>query len=439
MFFYYLDLAVRSIKRTPFVSGLMVLALAAGVGLTITMLSVYLQLSNNPAAGLKVQPYAVQLQTQPEGRETGYWGAFRQVTYRDAYALTHSDTDATKLMMFKSSFAVKTENPTTKPVMETVRITNGSFFKMWEMEFIAGSVWSDQVDKEGGFDLVIAESLATQLFGNKDAMNQIINLDGKPYRVVGIVKDYHPMPKLYDLNNDIFVGERMFIPISLTPTEKFGTSGNNNSWKGEPINTYEDRLASEILWLQQWVSFDNAQQKEQFTQWVENYIAEQKLLGRFQSDDPKMFLRTPEEWLTINDVVDEESTLMVAISALFLVICIINTIGLLLGKFFKGAPAVGTRRALGASQAQIFSQHIVEVALIGAVGAMLGLVFAFSILNVLDAILNTGSQLGYGLTEIHWTIWFYAPAISIAAAVIAGIIPAWRICRMPPSLYLKIQ
>ena len=41
MFLHYIDLSWRSIKRTPVISFLMVFAIAIGIGLTMTSLSVY--------------------------------------------------------------------------------------------------------------------------------------------------------------------------------------------------------------------------------------------------------------------------------------------------------------------------------------------------------------------------------------------------------------
>ncbi len=47
MFIYYVDLAWRSIKKTPILSLLMVLAISVGIGITITTLNVYSMMSFN--------------------------------------------------------------------------------------------------------------------------------------------------------------------------------------------------------------------------------------------------------------------------------------------------------------------------------------------------------------------------------------------------------
>ena len=57
-------------------------------------------------------------------------------------------------------------------------------------------------------------------------------------------------------------------------------------------------------------------------------------------------------------------------------VCLVNTIGLLLAKFLRRAPEVGVRRALGASKAQVFLQHLIEVGLLGFSGGLLGILLA---------------------------------------------------------------
>ena len=51
MFGYYLDLALRSLKRNPVLTGLMVLAIALGIGASMTTLTVLHVLSGDPLPG----------------------------------------------------------------------------------------------------------------------------------------------------------------------------------------------------------------------------------------------------------------------------------------------------------------------------------------------------------------------------------------------------
>ena len=104
-------------------------------------------------------------------------------------------------------------------------------------------------------------------------------------------------------------------------------------------------------------------------------MREQKTLGRFERP-LNNHLTHPDEWLEVNEVVRDDNRVLVGLSFMFLAVCLLNMIGLLLAKFLGAAPLVGLRRALGASKATIFRQHLVEVGVIGFGGGLLGIALA---------------------------------------------------------------
>jgi putative ABC transport system permease protein len=82
-------------------------------------------------------------------------------------------------------------------------------------------------------------------------------------------------------------------------------------------------------------------------------------------------------------VVGNDTKLSAWLAFGFLVLCLVNTIGLLLAKFSVRAAEVGIRRALGASRREIFRQFLIESAVVGLVGGVLGLVLAFGALALI--------------------------------------------------------
>jgi len=108
---------------------------------------------------------------------------------------------------------------------------------------------------------------------------------------------------------------------------------------------------------------------------------------------------------------------------------------LLLAKFLGGAPLVGLRRALGASRSMIFRQHLVEVSVIGVAGGLLGV--GLTVLGLLQ--IRAMYENYEGLTRVDFTMVILAIAIALAAGVIAGLYPTWRVCRTQPASYLKTQ
>jgi putative ABC transport system permease protein len=134
---------------------------------------------------------------------------------------------------------------------------------------------------------------------------------------------------------------------------------------------------------------------------------------------------------------------LVGLSFAFLAVCLINTVGLLLAKFLNGAAITGVRRALGASRRQVFQQHLVEVGVLASAGAVLGLILSaigLALVHALYASVRFGEGGGMQeLTHFDTTSVVWAVILAVAATLVAGLYPAWRIGRLPPAVYLKSQ
>ncbi|WP_299007531.1 ABC transporter permease [uncultured Shewanella sp.] len=433
MFFYYMDLGWRSIKKTPYLSLLMVLAISIGIGITITTFNVYQQMNTNPAGERTTQLFAVQLMSQ--GKDA--WPDINeQITYQDAINLRKSTVPTRQVAMFKTGAALQTMDVDFQPRLERIRATDSDFFELFSVPFLYGKPWSKNIDTDAAYQVVISQSLNQDLFKGENSVGRELYLNQKLYQVVGVIAHWKVDPKYYDLNNGPFSDpELIYVPFSLSPIEEFESWGNNQSWKTEDIRNYQEGLMSESHWLQYWVELESEQQVQDYQAWLKAYVKQQQGLGRFERDDARGEIADVQTWLNINKVVPEDNKILVGLSLLFLVVCLVNMLGLLLAKFLKQAPEVGVRRAIGASRLHIFAQYMVEVAILGAAGGVFGLFWAWTALSLL----TSRFKLGEALTQLDWSMWLFAPTVAISAALLAGMYPAWRICRTQPSIYLKSQ
>jgi len=122
------------------------------------------------------------------------------------------------------------------------------------------------------------------------------------------------------------------------------------------------------------------------------------------------------------------------VSVGFFVICLINTIGLLLAKFMRRAPEIGVRRALGAPRRQIYGQFLIEAATVGLAGGLMGL------------LLTAVGMLGVGLlfesaiarlAHLDLSLVALTMVVAIFATVLAAFYPAWRAAQVQPAWQLK--
>ncbi|WP_076541656.1 ABC transporter permease [Shewanella sp. UCD-KL21] len=437
MFLYYCDLAWRSIKKTPMLSLLMILAISIGIGITITTLNVYKTMSYNPAGDRSEQINSVQLWSQ--GLDS--WDGFQSnLTYTDVTNLRNNNDLSVKAASFRTGLAMQSEDPQIQPVLKSVRVIDRDFFTIFEVPFLYGDRWDKSVDAQPAYQVVIGEKLNQSFFDGANSVGKTIYLNRKPYQVVGVIKDWNPQPKYYDpLNGAFNDAEEIFVPFSLTPLEEFDVWGNTNGWKFEPMLTYQDRLNSEKTWIQFWALLPTVADKQQLQTWLTQYVEQQRSFGRF-TDTAKttavsVQISDIEKWLVDSEVVPRDNKILVGLSVLFLTVCLVNILGLLLTKFLKRAPEVGVRRAIGASRGQIFSQYMVEVGIIGFIGGVVGLLWAWGSLTLLESQFNVDASVA-GLDSSMWII---TPIIAILTAVLAGVYPAWVVCRTKPSVYLKAQ
>lgn len=253
---------------------------------------------------------------------------------------------------------------------------------------------------------------------------------------MGVSANWDHHVKYYDVNNGAFnSSEQLYIPFAIGALEEITTWGNLNGWKHEGIKNYQDLMHSEHVWIQFWVQLNTEAEKQQFANFLMTFMEEQREKGRFNRETLEYKLRNVTEWLEYNSVVSEDNRILVGLSFMFLLVCVSNILGLLLAKFLKRAPEVGVRRALGASKRHIFAQHIVEVSVIGLAGGLLGIVIAQI---GLWGIRVTNSYYD-ALATMDVSMLLAAPIIALVASFLAGLYPAWLVCRTQPAIYLKSQ
>jgi putative ABC transport system permease protein len=437
MFLHYIDLSWRSMKRTPLVSVLMILAIAVGIGITMTSLSVYHMMSMDPIPHKSDKLFSVQLNTTDDGNN--WWtedDVPLQLTYKDAMALHNTDTPESKTASVRALFTVHMNNQEVKPFLASTRIIGRDFFSMFEIAFLYGEAWTNEQEAAATPVVVLDEETNDRLFGGENSVGKQIYLDDTAFRIVGVTKQWRIHTKYYDLNNGAFVSpESMFMPITLIAPLEIQNMGNTNGWKYEEINTFQERLQSEMFWLQFWAELNTPEELQNYKDYIRAYLVEQGTKSRFERKIPQFNLKDVNEWMQYNKVVSADNKVLVGLSFLFLAVCSANVLGLLLGKFLRRAPEVGVRRALGASKRQIFIQHLVEVSMLGLLGGVAGIGIAQ--LGLWGVRFTSNEYASLATMDIKMLL--AAPAIAISACILAGIYPAWLVCRTQPAIYLKTQ
>jgi putative ABC transport system permease protein len=441
---YYAQLAVRSFRRNPGLTALMVLAIALGIAVCIMTLTVYHTMSGNPIWWKSARLYAVTMDNwdpkQAYDRDNVSLPP-PQLTYRDATHLAASDIPERKVIMYEADGVVSTAGVPASGV--DTRLTTADFFSMFEVPFLYGSGWSRAADEAAQPVIVLSRRENDKLFGGANSVGRTLRFRDHELRIVGVLNDWSPLPRFYDMNGGHFgMPEDVYIPFALGRDWELLSSGNTDCWRPEKIDSIADFLNSDCVWVQMWVELPDAASRERFQAFMDNYWSEQRQAGRFERPRDNR-LTDVAQWLRDQKVVDNDNRVLIGLAFAFLAVCLINTVGLLLAKFLNGAAVTGVRRALGASRRHVFLQHLVEVGTLACVGAALGLALAtlgLEAVRHMYAAAHQGQRGGYQeLMHIDASGVLWALLLAIAATLAAGLYPAWRIGRLPPSQYLKSQ
>lgn len=437
MLAYYLRLAWLGMKRTPVITALMVGAIAVGIAVTTTSLTVWHLMGSNPMKHRNDVLYAVTLDSWDPNRpydDDRPQDPPPQLTYRDLMAVAKSDIPDRTTITRKAAFTLDAGG-TAKPFVIEGRLTSSDFFTMFDVPFRYGAGWDQKADRDGEAVVVLSHETNEKAFGGGNSVGKTIRLDSVDYRVIGVLADWQPTPKFYDVNNGAFDDvEEAFIPYARGALLEMTPNGNVNCWKPEDIQNFRQFLDSECVWNQAWVELRTPQQVEDFQRFIDGYVAQQKKLGRFPRPLNNRLYKV-DQWLERNEVVQDDNRVLLGLSLAFLAVCILNVVGLLLSKFLAGASATALRRALGASRGELFRQHLVEVGAIGLAGGLLGIVLGWAGLAAMRGLYENYDQ----LTRLDLEMVLAALGISLLAGVMAGLYPAWRVCRVQPASYLKTQ
>ena len=334
------------------------------------------------------------------------------------------------------------------PLRRTARLTTRDFFSMFDVPFLYGQAWSKSDDEAGAQVAVLSRSLSERLFGAGDTRGRTLVFSGQRFKVIGVIDRWQPLPQFYEVARSFGPSDDLFIPFrwieSLAVLQFPGFCPRTQT----SVSAFKELAPSECNFVNLWVELRGKQQFEAYRAFLDNYGREQQQSGRFERPLNNR-LADVSTWLQMNDVVGSQSKFQAILALVFLCICILNALGLLLAKFLAGAPLAGLRRALGATRGDIMRQHLMEVLVLGAIAGVVGIGLAALGLRLvrkyffwqanMPADRPEFAQVAVSLSHLDTRMLLLAVGLSLLAAMLAGIYPAWRIGRMAPATFLKIQ
>ncbi|HUA81681.1 MAG TPA: ABC transporter permease [Dyella sp.] len=431
MFKYYLQLAARSLQRNAVLTALMVMAMGFGVASSMTTYSLFRAVSGDPIPWKSSKLFFPQIDASGPLHRRDADEPNDVLTYVDAVALMQDHRARLQTALYPIKPTVTTsKRQRAIPGHAVYR----EFFPMLDIAFSYGAGWSAAEDEHHAMVAVISKGLNQRLFGGTNSVGKTIQLNARTYTVVGVLADWHPRPKFYDLANVEAFGadDQVFIPFTTAIDQQMATAGGFGC-SAPPRPGFAGTLTTTCYWIGYMVELDSAQEVEAYRAYLDHYARDQQSAGRF-GWPPDNRLHDLQAWMTYEKVVPPPTKVSLVVALCLLLVCMVNTVGLLLAKFMTRYSDIAVRRAMGASRRAIAVQYCIESGVIGLVGGLLALALTWLGLSAMRHVLPTQIAI---LAHLDFSLLWQTLCLAITATVIAGLYPVWRATHASPFLQLK--
>lgn len=236
--------------------------------------------------------------------------------------------------------------------------------------------------------VILGENLANKLIGTVYPQNQVIDIKGEKFTVVGVIKQTkQPLSILgYDIDDSAF--------ISLDNGQKITDSDNLN----QIIVTKIDDVGEIKRQIAQILS-NNHVDSNDFAIDTTNDIADRLI-----------------------ELVDYITIIACIVAGLVLLISCISIANIMLVNVVERRREIGIRKAVGATTRNIIGQFIAESLIMSLRGGIIGLILAYAISAVI--LLFWSVDLSFS-----WLALGIGFAVPIVTGIIAGVYPAYRASR----------
>lgn len=440
MFAYYFELALRSLKRSPGLTALMVLAIGFGVAASMTTYAVFRGVSGDPIPWKSSQLFVPQIDVfGPDNRGPVSRDSNEPVDaldYTDATALMRDHRAKRQSAMYMISPSVVPAAAGLHPINVTGHAVYSEFFPMLDVPFLFGGGWNADDDAHEAAVVVISSKLNQKVFSGANSVGRTLDVEGKDYRVVGVLDNWNPQPRFYDVVNTGGFSdgnEDLFMPFTRAIAMGINNNGNTNCNAVPKESGFIGLQHSDCIWIAYMAELDDAAAVSAYKQYLDDYARVQQSSGRFHWA-PNNRLRSLPEFLDHEHVVPSDTKVSLLVALGLLLVCLVNTVGLLLAKFLRRSSEIGVRRALGAPRGSVYAQFLTEAGVVGLAGGALGLLLTGVGVACVSLVMPPSIA---ALAKIDIPLLFITLVVAVVATLLAGLYPTFRASRVQPAWQLK--
>jgi putative ABC transport system permease protein len=405
-FLSILHIAMRALARNKLRSSLTMLGIIIGVGAVIAMVGVGQGAQQRAQEQIEAMGSNVLFvgsgSVNKGGQRTGFGGT---------KTLVQGDLDA----ILRDVPAIKTGAPNSGTSAQLVyenqnwstRITGTTpaYFDVRAWPIQRGSTFTDADVESAANVIVIGETVRKNLFGDTDPIGKIIRVKNLPFRVIGVL-----VSKGYSSG---------------------GMGGDQDGTGFMPITTLQKKLTGDTWYSGLLLSAVSRDASFSGQQQIESMLRDRHRIRPGQDDD--FFVRNMADFAEFQEQQNQLFTyLLGSVASISLIVGGIGIMNIMLVSVTERTREIGIRMAIGATEADVQRQFLIESILLSLLGGAIGILF------------GVGSS--YLITNVFgWAVLISPLAIviavvfSMAIGVFFGFYPARKAARLDPIEALRYE
>jgi putative ABC transport system permease protein len=325
------------------------------------------------------------------------------ITYQQAMAFIESYPIPSRIAVYasaRSMLEVAYGSEKTNPDISVLGV-NPDYFPVNALELYSGRNFSHYEMNSSGFVTVIGSGLLT-LFGDKEPVGEFLNLDGRRYQVIGVLRS----------KGASFGGgadKQMFIPLG-NARSVYGGDNMNFQIKIQPLEGQNSRNAYEEAEIRF------------------------RTVRRLSPSDETDFRVDRSE-----DMLERSMETMRIVTIVAFIIGFITLLGAAVGlmnimlvSVNERTREIGTRKAMGATSRIIKQQFLFEAIVIGQLGGVGGILLGILAGNLTSLGMKTPFV-------VPWPWMLMGVAVCLVVSILSGYLPAVRASRLDPIEALRYE
>ncbi|HZF51889.1 MAG TPA: ABC transporter permease [Polyangiaceae bacterium] len=391
-------IALRAVRRNKLRAALTILGITIGIAAVVTVTALATgareninnQISNLGSNALIVFARSVRA----SGARTAQTGS--RLSELDSAALVRDSTSIKAAAPFlRAGGQVIYEGQNSKPSIIGSRM---SYFEIRNWKVTNGEIWSATAESVSEKVVVIGVQTAKDLFGSLDPVGRTVRIGRHPYRVIGVLEEKGPSP--FGQSQDDIV----LMPITTMRSHILVT---------RPFEIHAIMMSA-----------TSAETTERAKRQAESILRQRHRIDEGGEDD--FIIRSQAEFRAMQDAIyGALSALLIGIAAVSLVVGGIGVMNIMLVSVTERTREIGIRMAIGAREADILIQFLLEALTLATLGGLVGTALGYGIILAFSKALDWSMKL-------EPTALAVALGTSSVIGLVFGFFPARRAARMDP-------